>query len=323
MQLSKCKTLFSTMILGTCILLSQADIPAVQADGGPDLTIETAVIDINDIPDDRNVSLRIYIDNNPGISELRFNVQADPRLEMNFDDVVSNASIWADGLAYSIIDQSQNKINIDATLSSRKVSYDNGDFITLNFKLPQDYRSGDVYSVYFIEEYDYSEPKYLTAREEYYRYDSFGNITSGKFEITGSVPQPELPQEPVYQETEISQEQQSEPEQNSEPPVQENNVTEATSTAVSSGTTVLSAVSSPASSSVTSVPVTSKITEADTVITTKEDMSATDFTSKISGSDTQVNKKTAKSSLIWIIPSAVAAATAIIMLIKRRKSNGK
>lgn len=160
------------------------------------LSAETVNIDINDIPENREVQVGINIDNNPGFLGLCHYIELDNRLKsdhyfsVDFDHNRFGMNVW---------------YNSDDTMMEIKVIHsdtentfnDNGRIYSLKLILPEDVKPGDFYPVNIKDYYDdgsYQGESFILRENDfdsYYYRENFAQPVNGGIRITG-----ELPKEP-------------------------------------------------------------------------------------------------------------------------------
>ncbi len=160
------------------------------------LSAETVEIDINDIPENREVKVGINIDNNPGFLVLAFWIRKDDRLEYkeycpydyNMNDLAINNG-FSEG--NRIID-----LAINSTKENQELYYENGLILEMKFTLPSDVKPGDFFEVAPL--LDYSGDSILdspffrieNSYSSYFGRENFADAVSGGIRITGSLPEP-------------------------------------------------------------------------------------------------------------------------------------
>lgn len=303
------------------------------------LTIETKEIDIADIPDDRRVSLEMYVENCPPFTGMWAYFEKDPRLEF---DLVRPFSI-VDGvqnisplntLSHVEIEPHMFGCGIPAIIG-RNIDH-SGAIVTVNVFLPENVKSGDFYQINFSK-YIGETPMMVdfgrTIDERYYE-SSFTQLNGGGILITGSAPQPEPPvqQQPIPEppaevpgdngggNTDVP----DEPEESDTPEENSGNenseavtttVAETTKAAATASTTTVSTtISTTASTTETTTSAsTSSKTVTETTITTSS------ATKEREGNEDTENKKNNWIPIIAITLSVTVISSAALLLTKSRR----
>ena len=158
------------------------------------LTIETKEIAINDIPENREVSVAVYLDNAPSFIKLSFILKKDSRTEYKFlrhvtkNPDVPNISTCDIGLGTGGTPDI-----VTAEIFSkpdRFISY-NGCIAYVNLVLPESVSAGDFYSVelipYNLDNYgDKIEILLENDWDALFGIESFSEFNSGGILITGA-----------------------------------------------------------------------------------------------------------------------------------------
>lgn len=154
------------------------------------LTIETKEISFADIPDNRVVSLEMYMENCPPITGMWVYFEKDPRLEFNqttpfsIVDGVENVSPL-NTISYPEIEPNKMGCGIPSTYGS--FFEHSGAVITVNVVIPEDAKKGDFYLVNFTKYLANSWMSVDLGYELADRYDasSFTMLHNGGILITG------------------------------------------------------------------------------------------------------------------------------------------
>lgn len=319
-----CIISFLIMLLCT----TATEIPGIKAavDGGTDiwLKIQTKEIDIDDIPDDRIVDLDISIQNNPGIDIIGFLIEKDSRLEFSEYDVFENVHKGIGGSSHRRFDNNEN-ILYNEVIFGIYANEDNGTFVKVKLKIPDNAQPGDFYSLKLLTSYEEVNPCIgLVSPESKIIYGSeyFGGFEDAGIRITDNTPM-----QPVQNDPE-SQLQRDQP---SAQPVQDqnngssgqvnnnnNNVQQPTA-----GITPTMAAASQTVSELTSSVTGVNVTKATTVLTSvSTEYADTELTDKIQTDmreeQTYVSDKSnGKTKKIICVSIAVIILIAIIYLLNR------
>ncbi len=299
------------------------------------LTIETKEIDIADIPDDRRVSLEMYVENCPPFTGMWAYFEKDPRLEF---DLVRPFSI-VDGvqnisplntLSHVEIEPHMFGCGIPAIIG-RHIDH-SGAIVTVNVFLPENVESGDFYQINFSK-YIGETPMMVdfgrTIDERYYE-TSFTQLNGGGILITGSAPQPEPPvqQQPAPEEppaevpgdngngnTDVPDEPEESdaPEENSEAVT--TTVAETTKAAATASTTT--AITTTVTTASTTETTTSASTSSKTV--TETSITTSSATKEREGNEDTENKKNNWIPIIAITLSVTVISSAALLLTKSRR----
>lgn len=320
--LLKLKTITS-VITAFFICIMIADAAVLKADGGPDLMIETREIDINDIPEDRYITLDVSIDNNPGIFSLKYSILFDPRLDSDLNFLFPETTVHASNWEGSIYDEHAKKAYL-GILFDESVLYDGNDtFMKLGFFLPESCSPGDFYQISFINGEGFNTCGYIRPYEPHSGLESFGTMTTGGIKITGNAAHEE-PQQPAPEpehdpEPEPIHQPEPEPEKTAPAETEKKPETAASVSSVSETTSANTAAS----------PVTS-LTSPDADITTvpetseekKETVSSGPVITNTTENSNTDHKDNDKGFLIPVILAAAALVSVFsIIIIKRSKAN--
>lgn len=321
----------ASFLTAVLIFFITANIPVSNADGGPDLTIETIEIDQNSIPDNRMVKVKVNMNNNPGINYIAFNFQFDKRLRMDLmvfcEKEVDEISTWGG----SIYNEAENIAVADAVFDPESWYYENGDFLSLCFFLPEDCHAGDFYPINFVEGDDLRSTMYAAEDGDHYKNESMGTLISGGIRITGSDPAPEIPvQQPEPPAVNVPEPQEpAQPEQpqipaspETPPETQPDETAAVLETTAEVTTTDVSVTSAASAASVTSTETVSQTTAGTTtVITSSETETTTDISVLNTNNEIKEENKKGISVLIIVLTAAAAVLITTIFMIKRSNSN--
>ncbi len=171
------------------------------------LTIETKEIDLADIPDNRVVSLEVYMDNCPPITGMWVYFEKDPRIE--FKEIAPFSIVEGvegvsplNTVSYQELEPDKLGCGIPADYGTFLVH--SGAIITVNVVIPENANSGDFYPVNFTKNISSASMSVDLGDELSDRYDesSFTMLNNGGILITESTqadtpqPEPPAPEEP-------------------------------------------------------------------------------------------------------------------------------
>ncbi|MCM1506009.1 MAG: hypothetical protein NC177_02585 [Ruminococcus flavefaciens] len=329
-KITKSAVAFSAVFSAVmCIAGSSFTATAYDAPQDIHLSIETKEIDINDIPENRVISLEIHTENCPPYSMLSFLIEKDSRLEYLPYTYLSDAEQVSNmgGMSFELGSSELPDVimcNIPA-LINEKIDY-NGLIVRANVILPEDVKAGEFYSLNFKRTFfdTYELETSIMLENDFdavFGNDSFSQLNGGGILITqAEVPPPEVPPESPQEEIpEETQPPEQETEAETEPQVTE------TTESITSETTTVSTVSETTSSAT----VTSSTTE--TVLTkesssSSSSISETETTSEAVSETTttatvvsEKKKSTHKPLIIAISAILVAVATGTVIFIKRKR----
>ncbi|MDO5559691.1 MAG: hypothetical protein Q4F95_08850 [Oscillospiraceae bacterium] len=302
----------SVFLLSNC---SSSYIISAQSVDAP-LKIETRQIDINDIPENRVITLKISIDSNPGFYVLDMVLRKDSRLSYDSNPQQIFANIPQINCSTT---KDNDVVSISVPSQQGSALSDNGDMLELNIKLPDNVGVNDFFPVDFIAHYDiFSTAMCLEGQNEY---SDCSNLCGGGIQITGSTPPPstpDTPADPPHQEPEPQQPE--EPVHNNDPqPAQDNgsnnnNTPAQQSQTTSSTTTAATAVTTKTTSSAVVTQTTSgKATKTTTAKTTEKTAKSTgsDNTESVTSPTDILKEKTGQKS--GFLPAVIAAVSCAVI----------
>ena len=166
------------------------------------LSAETVEIDINDIPENREVQVAINLDNNPGYMLMGFWVKKDSRLDLEeYQPFEFDKNKTAVG--YGFYDnRNVVEVNLIPVLNEGELFYENGVVLKFKCKLPSDVKSGDYFEISPLLDFN-GDP--VMQESGFYRENSFDAFlnkenfaepVSGGIRITGQKNEPEPSKEP-------------------------------------------------------------------------------------------------------------------------------
>lgn len=298
------------------------------------LRAETVEIDINDIPENREVEVGIWIDNNPGFLTISYILEWNNKL--SYDPLLS---FWCnlDELNISNSDFNNNPSAVHIGQAYKDVNslyYENGKISSIKLRVPDDIKIGDYYEVNFLGNYSDSRRECETffrkenSFDSYYGPENFAPFINGGIRIVGTESSPApVPETPPQQ---AAPPEPSQPQPNAaapDAPAPENNQnTEAANQTESAVNTTASVQTTVTSASVTTTSEVTTVTEnttvTETLSETSAEHSATMITSSVSettvpGTEKSEDKKT--NGLPYIIALAAAGAALVIGIITKKK----
>ncbi len=325
-----------------CVTVPEVSDVGAAVEGGTDirLKLQRKTIDIDDIPDDRIVSLDISIENNTQIDAIGFIIEKDSRLEYNGYDVFQGVNSLVGGSSHNTFN-TQNILFTNVFFAD-DLYEDNGVFGQLKIKLPDksNIKVGDHYQIKFVPSYETLKPRVAVLVPEAKILDGaeyFGGFEDGEIEITDEDDNPST--EPAQNDTEpqhkpVEQSPSPEQNQNNDEPGQANGNSNNVQTQAESVTLPVTTVSQ-TTAALTSVVTTVKVTKATSVSTiagteyAETDVSTqTDIKDEVT-SASEKNDNNGKSNIKVII--CVAAIIAVLVSVltvalktrKRRNNDEK
>ena len=293
------------------------------------LKVETVEVDINEIPENREVRVGVSIENNPGFLGLWFPIEWDDRLSYDwyrlydFDFRKLCISIAIMESSDSVTEFAMSNYDLNS------LYYENNTLVTFNFKLPEQVKVGDFFYVNLLDFFNDNGVTYssIFTQEDSFDNDhgseSFAPFINGGIRIVGQEPVQEPPQEsepPVQpSEPDIA------PPQPAEDNQQNNNVQqqviEETTAPVTEVTTIETTTVTTSTTTVTTVPET---TVSATVSTTETEKTTTEETTVLETTVTEVSENSTddeegKRNIIPILVVGIAVITGVIF--RRKKEN--
>jgi len=261
------------------------------------LSAETVNIDINDIPENREVQVGINIDNNPGFLGLCHYVELDNRLKsdhyfaLDFDYSKFGITIWYND-SDTIMEIRINHSDLESTFN------DNGKIYSLKLILPEDVKPGDFYPVNIIDYFNdgsyEGESSILTENsfDAVYKRENFAQPVNGGIRITGELPkEPEPTKAP--EPTQSPSKQEEKPSSSPSQPLQDNSdrnnssdKTDGSKTDVTVSATVSETVTVSETTAVSAEETTVSETSAETSVSTVSDTTCGETSSEVSTAET-------------------------------------
>ncbi len=260
------------------------------------LSAETVEIDINDIPENREVQVGINLDNNPGCMGLKFWLEKDSNLvceeyspyEFGEHNCRIGHGFFGDGNVIQIMFVPN--INID----EGELFYGNGQLLKLKVKLPDNVNSGDYFVVKPLLDFDgdptMDQPCFYRANDfsSFFGRENFAEPVSGGIRITGQKNEPEPSKEPEPEPSpspspeQKPSDQQSGNNNNSQPPSGNNSDNKQETQAVTSATseTVSTSVSETVDTSVAASETS--VSKSEIAVTSVSETEVLDETTAVS-----------------------------------------
>ena len=269
------KKRISAVFSALLILTAAAPMHAAAEEPPQDIHISVETIELlpEEIPANRLVDLKVYVENLPAFRTLRIMLEKDAALKFPYPGHLPDP---CDALARvgGISCSSENDPNTNyLSCMIDNVEPDlfsiSGEIMTLHICLPDDAQPGDFYNVRLLRTYDkinHAEV-YVETDEAYYGESYFTELTSGGVRILSDTPAP-----PVQQPDQPPQQQQQadpEPQQNEDP---EPNTPDTTSTAATTAAVTTTAATTSAALTTTAAESTAKaapVTETTADLTTE------------------------------------------------------
>ncbi len=259
------------------------------------LSAETVEIDINDIPENREVQVGINLDNNPGMQSMGFWIRKDGRLSCDeiflFEFDRSKRSITHGFYDNGNVIEVRSVPTID--FDNGELSYDNGLLLKIKLVLPVNVNPGDFYEVKPLIDYNddpgMEQAGFFRANsfDALFGKENFAEPVSGGIRITGQKNEPEPSKEPEPEPSPSPSPEQKPSDQqagnnNSQPASDNNSGNKQETQAVTSAT--LESVSTLISETVdTSVSVSeTSVSESETAVTSVSETEVTDETTAVS-----------------------------------------
>ena len=288
------------------------------------LSAETVEIDINDIPENREVMVGINLDNNPGMQGSIFWVRKDSRLscdEIRLFDFDRDKR----GITHGFYDNA-NVIEVRTVesidINNGELAYDNGLLFKIKLVLPTDVNSGDFFEVKPLIDFNgdpgVEQAGFYRANsyDAYFGKENFAEPVSGGIRITGQKNEPEPSKQPEPEPSPSPSPEQKPSDQqagnNNSQPSSDNNSekkqeTQAVTSAVSE--TVSTSVSETVDTSVT-VSETS-VSESETAVTSVSETEVIDETTAVFATtvteEISEEKKENKNRSIYLAGVAIIA----------------
>ena len=299
------------------------------------LKVETVEVDINEIPENREIEVGISIDNNPGFLGLSYLVEIDGRL--TYDRLLSyscNLDLFSLYMVY--FDNNPSVINLGQTLLDFSAQFhENTRLSTIKLVLPDELCVGDFFEIKLLSMFsDDSKTCGVCFRREnsfdsFYGPENFAPFINGGIRIVGQEPEPvqeptqesEPPVQPL--EPEIAPPQPAEDNQQNNN-VQQKDITETPAPVTEVPTTETTTETT----STTTVTTVLETTVSTTVSTTETEKTTTEETTVLETTVTEVSENNTddgkeKKNIIPIIVAGIAVITAVItgVIFRKKKEN--
>ncbi|WP_156036961.1 hypothetical protein [Ruminococcus sp. HUN007] len=259
------------------------------------LSAETVEIDINDIPENREVLVGINIDNNPGFIGMAFWIEKDSRLSC--DDIRPfelNGLFGFNHCFFGSGNVLETSIIPNCYSDNGELYSGNGQLFRFILKLPSDLNPGDFFEIKPLIRYDGDgrmNQAYFGRENSFdsvFKVDNFAEPVSGGIRITGQKNEPEPSKEPEPEPSPSPSPEQKPSEQpsannNDQPSSGNNSENKQETQAVTAATS--ESVTSESVSESTSVSETSGVTtvsESSAVTTSVSETEVTDETAAVS-----------------------------------------
>lgn len=259
------------------------------------LSIETVEVDINDIPENREIKVGVYIENNPGFLGLSFILEKDSRLGRteHFMFERTNRSL---GITFHEFINNHNVTGIILSPNDlENLCYDNGILISAKVLLPENVSVGDFYSLNFLDYYEDEQTNRVPALARENSFDAwrvnkdFSGFSNGGIRITGQMPEETQPTEPEIiqpSEPEIIETQPPQPVIPNEPEVKQEETVKNEETEISETTTQIS------ETTVTTVLTEKTETVSETLATTSSEIITDTVTTAVTSQTTESSEYT-------------------------------
>jgi len=292
------------------------------------ISCESKEIDINDIPENREVELNVSIENNPGFIALGMYVKYDLRLGIDNYRMCKEVE-GADGIVYkpnsSFAEGEDGFSRVRIFTKNNDLSKNDEIVTTFKFIIPSSAKIGDVYEVEFIDKSEYTTFFFLPNDNEMYKEEYFPKHIDGAIRIVGNTEESDnnevsIPNEEINKpDLEISHETEKAITEAPKEPAED------TITKVTESTTVVT-TNLTEQTSKTSVPEIMVITSNETSSST-EASTLVESTSSTSQNSTSVTEKTEHDEVnkrSYIIPVAlvavILAVSAALTVNRQRRS---
>ncbi len=288
------------------------------------LSAETVEIDINDIPENREVMVGINLDNNPGMQSMGFWIRKDSRLSCD-DILLFEFDRSKRSLTHGFYDNG-NVIEVRSVpaidFDNGELTYDNGSLLKIKLVLPTDVNPGDFFEVKPLIDYagdpgmDQAGFYRENSFDAFFGKENFAEPVSGGIRITGQKNEPEPSKQPEPEPSPSPSPEQKPSDQqagnNNSQPSSDNNSEKKQETQA-----VTSAVSETVSTSVSETVDTSgtvsetSVSESETAVTSVSETEVTDETTMVSETtvteEITVEKKENKNRSIYLAGVAIIA----------------
>ena len=257
------------------------------------LSAETVEIDINDIPENREVQVGINLDNNPGVIGLSFLLRKDSRL--NCDTIQAFEIVGGKcGVNHSFHDNG-NVLEVSllphVDYNNGELLFDNGQFIKFKLILPNDINPGDYFEVIPLLDYSNEKEAYFYRANDFGSFfgkENFAEPVSGGIRITGQKNEPEPSKEPESEPSPSPSPEQKPSDQqagnnnNSQPSSDSNSDKKQETQAVTSATSESVSTTISETDDTSAVTTETSVSESETAVTSVSETEVTDETTAVS-----------------------------------------
>lgn len=293
------------------------------------LTLETKEIDLADIPENRVVSLKVYMKNCPPIAGMWVYFEKDPRLE--FKEVFPFSVVeGVEGLCppntTSNFDVEPNKMGCGIAAEYGKLFDYSGAVLTVNVVIPENAKAGDFYPVNFSR---YLAGSYMSVdfSDEFAdRCDesSFTKLIGGGIRITDKSKTTTTTKKPVTTTKKPETTTTAKKTTTSRTTTSEKTTTTTTSSSNSTTTSEIQSSTTSSQTTTTTATTTTTITTTTTASTPTETTAQTSFqTEEVTAQQaSSASENTNKSGFIFpllIVLIIIIIVVATIVIIKKKK----
>lgn len=312
------------VVVSAVICLSETALCAF-ADAPQDihLMIETKEIDINDIPEDRVISLDIYTENCPPYLMLSFLLEKDKRLKYLPYEYISDAKQVSNmgGISFELGTSETSDVvmcNIPA-VANEKINY-NGLLVRANLILPKDVKAGDFYSLNFrktfSDMYDMETSIMLENNfDAVFGNESFSQLKNGGILITQDGQTEEITSSETTTEN-IQEEETTSPETENTDIFQDTEITENIFTETTVQTTTVTEITSDAVVSFSDATLSETSASSEILTNDSTDINSTTAYTK---SKTENKKNNSNILLIIVSLSVMSLIAGIVTFIKKNR----
>jgi len=154
------------------------------------ISCESKEIDINDIPENREVELNVSIENNPGFIVLGMYVKYDLRLQLIDEYYICEGLESQSGIIYEPFayfnDDNEGFVKMQIFTKNEELSKNDEKIMKLIFKIPTDAKIGDEYKIELVNNAEYTTFYFLPNNDEMYREEYFSEPNNGIIRLVGN-----------------------------------------------------------------------------------------------------------------------------------------